>query len=450
MKYHIITFGCQANISDSEKISDFLNKNNQKTSNINEADLIIVNMCSVRQSAVDRVLGLNPKLKKLLLNHSNLITILTGCILEKDKTKFNKYFDYILDIKKLNEWPKTLSLKPNKSITLSKSLTANIHIITGCNNFCSYCVVPYTRGREKSKPTKDIILEIKKHLKNGAKEIWLLGQNVNSYKSKIQMPNDKSNPKFKIQKEIKFAELLKIINDIPGEFWVRFTSSHPKDFSNELITAMKKYDKITKYLNLPVQSGDNQILKKMNRHYTNKDYQKIIRNIRKEIPEITLSTDVIVGFPGETKKQFENTAQLFRDIKYDMAYINKYSPRFGTVAQKLKDNISLKEKKEREKILTKILEQTALKNNKKYISKTLLVLFDKQKIKKTFTSQLNQKASQTSNKLYLIGKTKSYRTIKIEVPKKQASKLIGKFIKVKIIDALPWGLKGILETKIPK
>jgi tRNA-2-methylthio-N6-dimethylallyladenosine synthase len=399
------------NTSDSEKIAEVFEKSNyESASNINEADLIIVNMCSVRQSAVNRVYGVIEKLKELnraklnraKLNRVKLKTILTGCILRKDRKKFEKIFDLILDIKDLKNWPKKLQYYglvrgTKKSLDIKTKSTASISIMTGCNNFCSYCVVPYTRGREISRPAEEIICEVRNLIKRGTKEIWLLGQNVNSY-------------------ENGFLKLLKKINKIPGDFWIRFTSSHPKDFSDNLIKVMKSCEKITPYLNLPVQAGDDKVLKIMNRPYTIKKYKDIIKKVRKEIPGICLSTDVIVGFPGETKKQFENTVKLFREIKYDMAYISQYSPRPGTIGAKLNDNVSLIEKDRRKKVLNEILKQTALENNKKYLGKTVEVLIISGGI----------------------AKTKTNKTVKIEPSKN----LIGKFIKVKITEALPWSLKG--------
>ncbi len=311
------------NKADSEKIAAVLeNKGYKRALDIKKADLVVVNMCSVRQSAVDRVYGLLPKIKEKK-------SILTGCILKKDRKKFSKYFDEIIDIKEFTK---------NKQ-KYSDNIKAFVPIMTGCNNFCAYCVVPYTRGREISRPADEIIYEVKKLVKQGYKEIWLLGQNVNSYS------------------DIPFSKLLRKINSIPGKFWIRFTSSHPKDFSDDLIKAMAECKKVAKYLNLPVQSGDDEILKKMNRPYTVAQYKKLVKKIRSKIPNINLSTDVIVGFPGETKKQFENTVKLFKEIKYDIAYISRYSPRSGTAAAKLKDNVSQKEKKRREKILEKTLKQ---------------------------------------------------------------------------------------------
>ena len=336
MKYHIITFGCQMNKSDSEKIATVLeNKGYKEASKINEADLIVVNMCSVRQSAVDRVYGLLPKFKKFKIQNPKLKTLLTGCILKKDRRKFIKLFNEVVDIKDL--------IKNIKS-KYSNNFSALVPIMTGCNNFCSYCVVPYTRGKEVSRPSEEIICEVKNLVKRGYKEIWQLGQNVNSYSN------------------IPFHKLLRKINKIPGKFWIRFTSSHPKDFSDDLIKAMAECKKVAKYLNLPVQSGDDKILKKMNRPYTIAQYKKLVKKIRDKIPNINLSTDVIIGFPGETKKQFKNTVKLFKEIKYDIAYINKYSPRTETAAFKLKDNVSLQEKKRREKILEKTLKQKSGKN----------------------------------------------------------------------------------------
>jgi len=424
MKYHVIVFGCQMNISDSERISTILDELKYKnTSNINEADLIVVTMCSVRQSAVDRVHGLALKFSRLKAK-----TILTGCFLKKDEKVFASEFDHVVGIKDIKKIPKLLARqsnflsgrtplrvrKPAKNLLPSSYLnitpkyssdfSANVPIMTGCNNFCAYCVVPYTRDREVSRPAKEIILEIKNLIKKGYKEVWLLGQNVNSYKDK----------------NTNFPKLLKAINNIPGHFWIRFTSSHPKDFDNEVIETMALGKNITPYLNLPIQSGDDKILKLMNRHYAVKDYKNKIKKLREKIPDISLSTDIIVGFPSETKKQFENTAKLFRAIKFDMAYINKYSPRAGTSASKFKNDVSTSEKKRREKVLTEILKQTALEKNKELVGEETTVLINSSRGDNWF------------------GKNEHYKTIKI----KSNKNLLGKLIKVKITDAQPFVLKG--------
>ena len=414
MKYHVIVFGCQMNISDSERVSAVLESIKYKyTPNINEANIIVVTMCSVRKSAVDRVYGLIEKFEDIKKQNSNLKTVLTGCVLKKDKKTFSQYFDYIVDIKNINNLPKILG--KNKIIKESNYLdiapknfskfSVTVPIMTGCNNFCSYCVVPYVREREISRSAEKIVLEIKKLVKNGYKEIWLLGQNVNSYRDN----------------QINFPKLLKLINNIPGNFWIRFTSSHPKDFNDQVVDAMASCNKVTHYLNLPIQSGDDKVLKAMNRHYTVKDYKNKIKKLRKKIPDICLSTDIIVGFPGETKKQFDNTVRLFIDVKYDMAYINKYSERSGTAAAKLEDNVSWEEKKRREKVLNEMLKKTAFENNKKYMGSETVVLID------------NSKNGR------LIGKNNNYKTILIESSNK---KLIGQFVKVKVIEAQVWSLKG--------
>ena len=400
MRYFIVTYGCQMNKNDSERIAMVLEKKGYKpASKIDETDLIVVNMCSVRQSAVDRIFGLSQKFEKLKTKNPKLKTILTGCILKSDRKKFVKCFDQILSFKDLLKYqPKYLN-----------NFSAFVPISNGCNMLCTYCVVPFVRGKLICRDHKEIIKEVKNLVKKRFKEIWLLGQNVNDYHS----PTNSS---------VNFPKLLKMVNEIPGNFWIRFTSPHPSNFSNELIETMAKSQKITPYLNLPVQSGDNIILKKMNRPYTAEQYINLVKEIREKIPGICLSTDIIVGFLDETKKQFENTVKLFKEIKFDMAYIAKYSPRPGTVAFKLKDNVSPKEKERRYKILTKILKETALEKNKKYIGKEVEVLVDE--IKNGF----------------LIGKTKTYKTVKIQ----SKENLIGQFIKVKISKISPFGLRGVI------
>jgi len=413
MKYNLIVFGCQMNISDSERIASVLDSIKYKqTSNMSEADLVIVTMCSVRQSAVDRVHGLVVKFNKLRERNPKFKAILTGCVLNRDKKLFINGFDYVVDIRDIKKIPNILGLKKVKTTDnylniapkYSSKFSANIPIMTGCNNFCSYCVVPYARERELSRPAKEIVSEIKNVVNKEYKEIWLLGQNVNSYKDK----------------NTNFPKLLKMINSIKGNFWIRFTSSHPKDFSEELITVMASLNKVTPYLNLPIQSGDDKVLKSMNRHYTVKQYKDKINKLRKRISNISLSTDIIVGFPGEKKKKFNNTVKLFENIKYDMAYINKYSPRSGTAAFKLKDNISWPEKKRREKVLTDVLKQTALEKNKKLIGKETSVLINENRGNDYF------------------GKDEQYKTIKI----KSNKNILGKIVKVKITEAYPFILKG--------
>lgn len=341
------------NKSDSERIAAVLEKiGYQKTLDINRADLIVINMCSVRQSAVDRVFGLSEKIKELRdRKNKKLRVILTGCVLRPDAKMFKKRFDFVLNIKDLAKWPKFLNSSKtyNKKVKnyfeiqpkSSNKFSALIPVSSGCNNFCSYCVVPYTRDRLICRSHTEVINDAKKSIKNGFREIWLLGQNVNDYHSP-------TNP------SVDFAKLLKMVDNILGVFKIFFISPHPKNFSDELIDALSRCKKFGKRLNLPVQSGDDTILKRMNRPYTINQYKKLVGKIRAGIPDINLSTDVIVGFPGETKKQFNNTVKLFKEIKFNIAYIAKYSPRSGTPAYQMKDNITIKEKKRREKILRQL------------------------------------------------------------------------------------------------
>lgn len=336
------------NESDSERLATVFDKKGYKPASVaNDADLILVNMCSVRQSAVDRVDGLKKKLSELKTKNHKLKTILTGCILKSDKKKFSEYFDKILDTKNLiKKVKKYNAVKKENSLAYIPNKLAYIPISNGCNYSCSYCVVPSTRGRLQCRNHKKIIREfkeaVKMNVKTSAKEIWLLGQNVNDYSS----PADSL---------IKFPELLEMAAAVKGDFSIRFMSPNPNNFSEKLIDVMANSSKIAKYLNIPLQSGDNRILKAMKRPYTSAQYKALIKKIRIKISNINLSTDIIVGFPGETKKQFENTAKLMKEIKFNIAYISKYSPRKGTVAYQMKNNIPIAEKKRRWKILNKIV-----------------------------------------------------------------------------------------------
>ena len=379
MKYLITTFGCQANTADSEKTAELMENLGYDCAD-NAEDLIsaknpvlIFNTCSVRQKAEDRVFGLNNKLQQLKIANCKLKIIMTGCMMhysEKELKKRLPFFDYFIDIKNIDKLKKILGGNTQSTchvdcnsqrgrLTVAKKNSALVPISNGCDNFCAYCIVPLARGREISRLTFDIINDVKKAVNGGAKEIWLLGQTVNSYKNG----------------GVKFHDLLRLVNDIPGDFWIRFTSPHPKDFSDELIKAMAECEKFAHYINLPVQSGNNTVLKRMGRPYTVGHYKKLIKKIRQAIPDIAISTDVIVGFPGETKKQFEDTEKLFEEIKFDMAFISEYSPRPKTAAAKLfKDNISSTEKAIRKNELNEILKKTALENNQKLVGKIVKVL----------------------------------------------------------------------------
>jgi tRNA-2-methylthio-N6-dimethylallyladenosine synthase len=412
-KYWIITYGCQMNKSDSERIAAAIEKNNyQKAENKETADLVVFNACSVRQSAVDRLYGQINQLKK---SKKNPQIFLTGCVTLNDKKKLKSKVDLIFDIKDLtkvfnfSETDDYLHINPK----YSSPFRAFIPISVGCNNFCSYCVVPYVRGKEICRPFSDILEEAKSLIKAGYKEIILLGQNVNSYQGRSK--NQKS-------KNADFVDLLKTIENIPGDFWLSFISNHPKDLSSELIELMAKSKKICPYLHLPVQSGDNEMLKLMNRNYTIEEYKEKIALIRQKIKNITISTDIIVGLPSETKKQFDHTRRLMKELKFDMAYIAQYSPRPFTALAKLDDNVPPSLKAQREKILFKILKETALINNKKYINQIMDTLIEERKFD------------------YLFGHSKNQKHVRVLYRDK--NDLIGQFVKVKIKKAAPWGLEG--------
>jgi tRNA-2-methylthio-N6-dimethylallyladenosine synthase len=329
------------NKSDSERIAAVLEQTGLKPAKTEDtANFVILNMCSVRQRSVDKIFE---KIRNLKRKNKKLKVVLTGCILKSDNVEFQKIADIIFKISDLPKLPQIIGKELDTPILeylkitpkYQKNKFAYVPIMTGCNNFCAYCVVPYTRGREISRPEKDIILEIKKLFRAGYKSIWLLGQNVNSYK----------------YKNLNFPKLLKKIEELPGNFEIAFLTSHPKDFSDELIETIAKSKKIKRYIHLPVQAGSTKILKVMNRKYTREHYLNLIKKIRKNIKSVEISTDIIVGFPGETKKDFEDTVDLVKKAKYSVAYIARYSPRAGTVAAKMKDNVKPEEKQRREKVL---------------------------------------------------------------------------------------------------
>jgi len=325
------------NKSDSERLATKLEKQKYQPGNIKSADLVLINVCSVRQSAINRVYS---KVEQLNSQKPKPRIVLTGCILEKDRKILKNQVNQIWPIADFEEkaTPKDNKLSTGQECFSEKE--AFVPIMTGCDNFCSYCAVPYTRGREKSRPAKEIIEEIKNRRSNLRQcgKIMFLGQNVNSYKSG----------------RTDFPRLLKKITEIPGKFEINFMTSHPKDFSDELINLISKSKKISRQIHLPIQSGDNTILKKMNRGYTVGHYRKLIKKIRKRIPDVKISTDLIVGFPTETEKQFQNTVKLVKEMDFCQIYVSAYSPRPGTAAAKLKDNISSNTKKERKTILLKM------------------------------------------------------------------------------------------------
>ncbi|OGV88614.1 tRNA (N6-isopentenyl adenosine(37)-C2)-methylthiotransferase MiaB [Microgenomates group bacterium RBG_19FT_COMBO_39_10] len=340
MKYFIQTFGCQMNEADSERMAGvFEKKGYQLAKKIEEANVIVINTCSVRESAENRVFGLINNLNQQRKKNQKII--LTGCMLGSALGERRRYtlrqlkrkLPQVNEFKTIEELIASEKVEPKRK----KKNSALISIMEGCDHFCSYCVVPYARGKEISRPFKEIITEVENLVKQGYQEVILLGQNVNSYQ-----PN--------------FAKLLKGLHETKGIKKISFLTSNPWDLTDEIIEAMS-LAKVSRELHLPVQSGDNQILKKMNRPYTVSQYLKLVEKIKKKIPNIQISTDIIVGFPGETKKAFKNTVKLCQKVGFVKAYIAKYSPRPGTAAFKLKDNVSSEEKKRRWQILEKLINQ---------------------------------------------------------------------------------------------
>lgn len=317
------------NYSDAEKIAgDYEEKGWQQTKNVKEADEIIVVTCSVRQTAEDRVYGQIYNFSRQ--RKEGVRIILTGCILRYSLKWLKEKIPAVDEFKKISDFSHN-----SKFVIRNSKTMAYVPIMEGCNNFCSYCVVPYARGREQSRDLEEIICEVKELADRGYKEIMLLGQNVNSY-------------------EKGFASLLTRLHEISGIEKIAFMTSNPWDLDDQIIEAMS-LPKIDRYLHLPVQSGDDEILKKMNRHYTAKDYLKLVEKIKSKIPDIKIGTDIIVGFPGETEEQFDNTLDLCKKVGFVKAYVSMYSPRPQTAAFEMQDDISHKEKRRRWKILDELI-----------------------------------------------------------------------------------------------
>ncbi|MCX6795945.1 MAG: MiaB/RimO family radical SAM methylthiotransferase [Candidatus Falkowbacteria bacterium] len=460
--YHIITIGCQMNKSDSERIAGYLEECGLKfTNERNKADLVIINTCGVRQSAEDRVYGLAPKIKKenkQACPRRQVKLVIAGCLtLRPDvKKRLGNLVDLWLPIVDLPKLADFLHLKNNQDKydyylkiqpKYESNFTAYVPIGNGCNNFCTYCVVPAARGKEIYRPAEEILAEVKYLVNKGYKEITLIAQNVNSYfchcedpasagdvaisrtlHGTTRSPRSLRSLAMTANKKVDFSDLLKMVNDIPGKFWIRFATSHPKDMNDKLIKTIANCEKACHHIHLPVQSGNNKILRAMNRNYTVEHYVQLIKKIRQAMPDVAITTDVIVGFPGETKKQFLDTVKLFKIIKFDMAYIAQYSARPDTTAAKLVDNVSKPEKKSRAGELTKVLQQSALANNKKYVGKETIVL-------------INGKARSGDWQGY----TRTYKNVKIKSTSK--NNLVNQFRRVKIERAYDFGLSGILVKK---
>lgn len=429
---YVHTYGCQQNVADGEKIKGMLEEMGYGfTDDTSKADFILFNTCAVRENAVERVFGNVGALKHLKKKNPNLIIAVCGCMVQQPLTaeKLKKTFpfvDIIFGTHVLHTLPQLLCcclFEGNRVFDISdsdgeiaeglpvkreSSFKASVPIMYGCNNFCTYCVVPYVRGRERSRNPEDVISEVRSLVEEGYKDILLLGQNVNSY--------GKGN-------DVDFPELLMRLDKLPGEFKIEFMTSHPKDCTKRLIDVIAGSDKISHHLHLPVQCGSDRILKLMNRHYDVKSYLELVEYAREKIPDLNLTTDIIVGFPGEMREDFEKTLDLMKRVCFDSAFTFIFSPREGTKAAAMEEPISAEEKGEWFRELLQVQTDCGSKSYKKYIGKTLKVLCEGE--------------GRTSEK-YFNGKSRQNIIVDFIGEKSD----IGKFVDVKITDALAWALIG--------
>ena len=442
--FSVLTYGCQMNENDSEKYAEQLNKLGYLfIENFQKADVILLNTCCIRESAEKKIHGKIGELKNLKRKNPNLIIGIAGCMAQKDKDALLKKYsqiDFILGTNNIYDLDKVISNltknkkkkillaadEPNKELEETKILTEHhlnrgrvstfVPIMYGCNNFCTYCIVPYVRGRERSRPIAEISKETEALGEKGYKEITLLGQNVNSYgKDKKDQPD--------------FADLLKNIDNIKNIERVRYMTSHPRDMNSKVIDAIVESitngnKKLCENFHIPVQAGNNYILKKMNRGYTIEYYQELVEEIRKKVSNSSITTDLIIGFPGETEELFEETLNFIKKIKFDTAYTFIYSKRSNTPAASFDNQVPLSDKKRRLKILTDVQNEISLNINKKLENKILEVLIE---------------GESKNNPLTYTGRT---RTNKIVLFEKNEKHKPGQLIDVKITSAQTWVLKG--------
>lgn len=433
-KYMIQTYGCQMNEHDSEKISWILEEMNYSiTDNKEDCDLIIYNTCAIRHTAENKVFGQLGSLKRLKEENPELIISVCGCMTQIEDTREtiqSKYshVDIIFGANNIHKLPQLIARHKQtgekiidiieESREIDESIHANrtysykayVNIMYGCNNYCSYCVVPYARGREQSRKPENIIKEVEDLALSGYKEVTLLGQNVNSYGNTFD-------------KDYNFVNLLEDIHQIPGIERIRFMTSHPKDISDELISCYGRLNKLCNHLHLPVQSGSNQVLRRMNRKYTREDYLDKIRKIKEVSPNISLTTDIIVGFPGESEEDFQETLDLVKEVEYDSAFTFLYSVRENTPAAKMKNQIDYKVKHERFQRLLDILNPISLNKNQNLIDQDMKVLVEE-------TSKNNPDK--------LNGRTECGKLVNFKGDKS----LIGKIIDIKIKNAKTFILEG--------
>lgn len=446
MKYFLLPLGCQMNRSDTERVITVLNNMGcEPTDDENDADIIGVIACSVRQKGIDKVYSRILKWNTMKRDR-NLITFISGCMLPADRVRFIRLFDIVFTMNELPELPDMIrqygvmtasssQIPTEEEIVRQINPSANmdrfwaikpqhiskyeafIPIQNGCNKFCTYCAVPYTRGREVSRKSDEILTELRQAVEKGYKSITLLGQNVNSYG--LDKKGDEMN----------FAQLLRTIGrygDESGkEFWVYFTSPHPRDMNDEVIEVISQYRCLAKQIHIPIQSGDDDMLQRMNRKHTLEDYRHIINSIRRMLPTATIFTDIIVGFTGETEEEFENTRKAMIEFKYNMAYIAQYSVRPGAVASTWADDVPKEEKRRRYHILSQELEKHSYLYNKSLIGTTQKVLV----------------TGDDRKEGYLTGHTEGKIVIRF---KSSDHSLVGQIVNVEVTSARPLSIEGNL------
>ncbi len=430
--FYIKTYGCQMNEHDSENMIAILKEMGMnRVEDMEEADLILLNTCSIRENAHNKVFGMLGRIKHLKQTKKNIVVGLTGCMAQEEKVAEDiknkyKWMDFVLgthNIHKLSNIvydsfkEKILKIDApsiegeiieNMPVDRQNKYKAYVNIMYGCDKFCTYCIVPYTRGKQRSRNKNDIIKEVESLVKDGYKEVTLLGQNVNAYGKDL---NDNYN----------MANLLEDTAKT-GIERVRFMTSHPWDFTDEMIDVIAKYKNIMPSIHLPVQSGNDKILKLMGRRYTKEEYLTLFNKLKKKIPNVAISTDIIVGFPNETDEEFQDTLNLVEECKFDLAYTFIFSKRVGTPAEKMKDSITIEEKEQRLYKLNELVNKYALLNNKKLEGKIVPVLVEQASDKDGF----------------LMGYTDTNKLVNLKGPEK----IIGSIVNVKITDAKTWSLNG--------
>jgi tRNA-2-methylthio-N6-dimethylallyladenosine synthase len=412
-KYHIWTIGCQMNRAESERLAArFEELGYTPTARIDEADLVVLNSCVVRQSAENRVVNKLAALRSLKKARPEITLALTGCLVDADTAGLRKRYPHVDYFFKPGEAAPWLEPATELSLPRNPGPTAFVNIIQGCDNFCSYCIVPYRRGRERSRPADEIIAEVKELVGRGAREITLLGQNVDSYGRDLPGGPD-------------LAGLLASLNDIEGLARLRFLTNHPKDMSDRLITAIAGLDKVCEQISLPVQAGSDAILSAMRRGYTAAQYRDLVGRIRGKIPGVALSTDVIVGFPGETEADFRATLDLLSEVKFATVHIAAYSPRAGTIAaRELTDDVPPEVKKARRAEAEGLQERLQTELNAGLLGTTVEILVE----------------GRQRGKWY--GRTRRDRLVFFS----GSADYLGRLVSVRIAKTSPWALQGKIET----